>query len=71
MKLMIFNIGQRKYALEVSQVCEVIRLTEITPVSDVADFVDVTVSGTGKTATLKIIPGTTGLAQVYTKKMKE
>jgi purine-binding chemotaxis protein CheW len=40
MKLMIFNIGQRKYALEVSQVCEVIRLTEITPVSDVADFVE-------------------------------
>ena len=40
MKLTVFNIDKKQYALDVSQICEVVRFTEITPICDAAEFVE-------------------------------
>lgn len=40
MKLAIFNLEDKQYAIGINQISEVIRFTEITPVCDVSDFIE-------------------------------
>lgn len=48
MKVAVFNLGDKEYGLDITQVREVIRLRAITPIPDTADFVEGVISLHGK-----------------------
>lgn len=52
MKVLIFNLTDKQYALEISQVREVVRMKKPVPVPDAAEFVEGVISLRGKVITL-------------------
>lgn len=64
MKTVIFNLADKEYGVDITQVREVVRLRKITPVPDAADFVEGVISLRGKVVTLVNLRRKLGLAKI-------